>query len=112
MEIAQLEVSTQRHIDRMQETAKVNHMHYGKASKKSKTTPDPVAAVVAVVVIVAAESTLETLENLQERAGKFHYQMTSVGDVGKADIRRDNLVKLWKPSVETVEQRDTTRRCV
>ena len=36
MEIAQLEVSTQRHIDRMQETAKVNYVQYGKGTKKSK----------------------------------------------------------------------------
>ena len=36
MEIAQLEVSTQRHIDRMQETAKVNYIQYGKGSNKGK----------------------------------------------------------------------------
>ena len=41
MEIAWLEVSTQRHIDRMQETAKVNYVHYGKASKKAKGKPRP-----------------------------------------------------------------------
>ena len=44
MEIAQLEVSTQRHIDRMQETAKVHPelcVHYGKASKKSKGKSRP-----------------------------------------------------------------------
>ena len=33
MEIARLEVSTQQHIDRMQETAKVNYVQYGKGSK-------------------------------------------------------------------------------
>ena len=40
MEIARLEVSTQRHIDQMQETAKVNYVQYGKGSKsknKSKS---------------------------------------------------------------------------
>ena len=36
MEIAQLEVSTQRHIDRIQETANVNYIQYGKGSKKGK----------------------------------------------------------------------------
>ena len=41
MEIAQLEVSTQRHIDRIQETAKVNYVHYGKGSKKGKSKPGP-----------------------------------------------------------------------
>ena len=34
MEIARLEVSMQRHIDRMQETAKINYVQYGKSSKK------------------------------------------------------------------------------
>ena len=37
MKIAQLEVSTQRHIDRMQETTKVNYVQYGKGSKKGKS---------------------------------------------------------------------------
>ena len=36
MEIARLEVSTQQYLDRMQETAKVNYVQYGK-STKSKT---------------------------------------------------------------------------
>ena len=34
MEIARLGVSMQRHIDSMQETAKVNYVQYGKSSKK------------------------------------------------------------------------------
>ena len=36
MEIACLEVSTQKHIDRMQETTKVNYIQYGQGSKKGK----------------------------------------------------------------------------
>ena len=36
MEIAWLEVSTQKHIDRMQETAQVNYAQYGKGSKRGK----------------------------------------------------------------------------
>ena len=38
MENARLEVSTQRHIDRMQEMAKVNYVQYGK-NRKSKPKP-------------------------------------------------------------------------
>ena len=34
---ARLEVSTQKHIDRMQDTAKVNYVQYGKGSKKGKS---------------------------------------------------------------------------
>ena len=36
MEIARLEVSTQQHLDRMQETAKVNCVQYGKSTKNKK----------------------------------------------------------------------------
>ena len=36
MEIARLEVSTQQHLDRMQETAKVNYVQYGRSTKSKK----------------------------------------------------------------------------
>ena len=36
MEIARLEVSTHQHLDRMQETAKVNYVQYGKSTKNKK----------------------------------------------------------------------------
>ena len=36
MEIARLEVSTQQHLERMQETAKVNYVQYGKSMKSKK----------------------------------------------------------------------------
>ena len=36
MEIARLEVSTQQHLDRMLETAKVNYVQYGKSTKNKK----------------------------------------------------------------------------
>ena len=36
MEIARLEVSTQQHLDRMQEAAKVNYVQYGKSTKGKK----------------------------------------------------------------------------
>ena len=36
METARLEVSTQRHLDRMQETTKVNYIQYGKSTKGKK----------------------------------------------------------------------------
>ena len=36
MEIARLEVSMQHHLDRMQETAKVNYVQYGKSTKSKK----------------------------------------------------------------------------
>ena len=36
MEIARLDVSTQQHLHRMQETAKVNYVQYGKSTKNKK----------------------------------------------------------------------------
>ena len=39
MEIARLEVSMQQHLDRMQETAKVNYVQYGKSTKSKKKKP-------------------------------------------------------------------------
>ena len=36
MEIARLEVSTQHHLDRMQETTKVNYIQYGRLTKNKK----------------------------------------------------------------------------
>ena len=36
MEIARLEVSTQQHLERMQETSKVNYVQYGKSTKAKK----------------------------------------------------------------------------
>ena len=70
------------------------------------------AAVAAVVVAVAAESMLGTLENLLKKVRKFHYPLTSIGDVEKAGIKKVNPVKLWKPCVETVEPRDIMVKCV
>ena len=36
MEIARLEISTQKHLEHMQETVKVNYVQYGKSTKKKK----------------------------------------------------------------------------
>ena len=84
----------------------------GKDPRKEKANQDPVVAVAAVVVAVAAVSMLENPPNQMEKVGKFHYPMTSVGDVAKEDTRRDILVKLWKQFAEAVELRVTMRKCV
>ena len=84
----------------------------GKDPRKERANQDPVAAVMAVVAAVAAESMPGTLENILERARKFHYPLTSAGDVEKEGIKKVNSVKLWKQCVETVEPRDSMRKCV
>ena len=63
----------------------------GQDPKKERANQDPVATTVAVVAVVAAESMLETLGNLMERAGKFHYPLTSVGDVERKTSERTTL---------------------
>ena len=67
-EIARLEVSTQKHIDRMEDTAKVNYVQYGKGSKKESQNLVAAKLVVAVETVAA----LETLLNPEERARKLH----------------------------------------
>ena len=86
-----------RHIDRMQETAKVNYVQYGKGSKKGKANLVEGAQQV-VAVVAAVENPPETVE----RVRKFHYPQTFVGDVVKEDIKRGNPVKQWKQSAGTV----------
>ena len=41
MEIARLEISMQEHLERMQETAKVNYVQYGKSTKGKKGKKPP-----------------------------------------------------------------------
>ena len=41
MEIARLEVSTQHHLERMAETAKVNYIQYGKSTKSKSNKKKP-----------------------------------------------------------------------
>ena len=45
MEIARLEVSMQQHLNRMQETAKVNYIQYGRLTKSKKKKPQSSAGV-------------------------------------------------------------------
>ena len=111
MEIARLEVSTQRHIDGMQETAKVNYVQYGKGSKKGKLKSSrKIHNSAKQWEVVEAVEALETHSNLVERVGKFHYLQTFAGDVVKADTKKDNLVKQWKQCLGTVPQKDIMRR--
>ena len=75
----------------------------GKDPRKERANQDPVAAVTEVVAV---------MENPLERVRKFHYPLTSVGDVEKEDIKKVNPVKQWKQFARTVEPRDIMRKCV
>ena len=93
MEIARLEVSTQQHLERMQETAKVNYIQYGK-STKSKKGKKPQSSAGAS----------------GSGAKSLHFLWTPATDVGKADIKRHRTAKLWMQHAEDVEGKDTMRR--
>ena len=109
MEIARLEVSTQEHLDRMQETAKVNYVQYGKPTKnkgKKSTQSGQVGAATGVI------EAMEQVLNPVERVRSFHSHKTLATDVGKADTRKYRTAKLWTQCVEVVERKDTLRRFV
>ena len=72
---------------------------YNMAKDPSEENQNPVEKAQQVVVVEAAG---ENPPNSVERVGKFHYPQTFVGDVVKGDIRRGNLVKLWKQSIGNV----------
>ena len=97
MEIAQLEVSTQRHIDRMQKTAKVNYIQYGKGSKKGKAKSSGRGSTSGGSGGSSGKPSISS-----GKGKKVHYPQTFVGDVVKADIRRDNPVNQWRQSAGTV----------
>ena len=69
---------------------------------------NPVEKAQQVVAVVAA---VENPPNPEERVRKFHYPQTFFRDVVKEDIRKGNLVKLWKQSVGNVPSKDIMRKC-
>ena len=110
MEIARLEVATQHHLDRIQETTKVNYVQYGKStkSKKGKKFTQSGASGGNYKAVEAMEQVLY----LVEKARSFHSCKTLVTDVEKADIRKYRIAKLWTWCADVVERRDTLRKLV
>ena len=110
MEIARLEVSTQHHLDRMQETVKVNYVQYGKSTKhkKGKKSTQSGASGGNHRVTEAMEQVL----SLVEKARSFHSHKTLATDVAKADTRKHRTVKLWMLCAEVMERKDTLRKSV
>ena len=108
MEIARLEVSMQRHIDRMQETAKVNYVQNEKNSKKKSKLgkfQQPTASG-------SSTGGSGNAGNPSKHGGKGKKVLLPT-DIywrcGKIDTRKDRIVKLWKQCVGTVPSRDTLR---
>ena len=107
MEIARLEVSTQHHLDRMQETAKVNYVQYGKSTKAKKGKKPQSGAGVSGH---SAGAVTTGAPNPVEKAKSLHFLWTPATDVGKADTKKHRTAKLWMQHAEDVERKDTMRR--
>ena len=73
-----MEVFTQRHIDRMQETVKVNYIQYGKGSKRGKEKSSGKGSTIG-----GSGAAVENPPDPVERVRKFHYPQTFIGDVVK-----------------------------
>ena len=113
MEIARLEVSTQQHLERMQETAKVNYIQYGK-STKSKKGKKPQSGAGASSHNAGASGPGAGGHRGSRPSGKFskrpHCHQTPATDVGKEDTKRHRTAKLWMLHAEDVERKDIMRR--
>ena len=111
MEIARLKVSTQYHLDRMQDTVKVNYVQYGKSTKHKKGKKPAHSGVSGGNHRVVTEA-MEQVLSLVEKARSFHSHKTLATDVAKTDIRKPRTVKLWMLCAEVVGKRDTLRKSV
>ena len=85
MEIARLEVSTQRHIDQIQSLQSSTMCNIGEDPRARTANQD---LVVEVSMLSNAMEMLVDTQSIQEREGNPHYPWTSVGDVENQDIRR------------------------
>ena len=108
--MARLEVSTQQHLDRMQETAKVNYVQYGKSTQNKKGKKPTQSGVSGGSH--KGDRGMEQVLSLVEKARSFHSHKTLVTDVEKVDIRKHRTVKLWMWCAEVVERRGTLRKSV
>ena len=110
MEIARLEVSTQHHFDRMQDTVKVNYVQYGKSTKNKKGKKSTQSGA------SGGTHRADRGHGMNSKPGgkgkKLHSHKTLAADVAKTDTRKHRTVKLWTLCAEVVERRDTLRKSV
>ena len=112
MEIARLEVSTHQHLERMQETAKVNYIQYGKSTKSKKKKPQSSTGASGQgagshKTGQAATGNPDLVENSTK---DLLYHLTPATDVGKGDTKRHRTARLWTLHAEGVKRKDIMRR--
>ena len=105
MEIARLEVSMQHHLDRMQETAKVNYMFSMENPPRPRRGRNhSLGQAVQGQVGIGAQA------NPVEKVKSLHFLWTPATDVGKANTKKHRTAKLWTQHAEDVERKDTMKR--
>ena len=112
MEIARLEVSTQQHLERMQETAKVNYVQYGKStkSKKGKKPQSSAGASGSGTGSHNAGAGHRDPDPVENSTKGLLYHQTPATDVGKEDTKRQRTAKLWTLHAEDVAKKDIMKR--
>ena len=93
MEIVRLEVSTKQHLDRMQETAKVNYVQYGKLTKNKRGKKSTQSGAGASSHRGNRGHGMSSKPSGKGRG--FHSHKTLATDVGEADTKRCRTAKLW-----------------
>ena len=112
MEIARLEVSMQQHLDRMQETAKVNYVQYGKSTKSKKKKPQSSAGATSQGQVATKQGQVTTgdPDPVENPTKDLLYCLTPATDVGRGDTKRHRTARLWMPLAEGVERKDIMRK--
>ena len=111
MEIARLEVSTQQHLDRMQETAKVNYVQYGKSTKSKKKKPQSGAGATSQgQVDTKGQVATGDPDPVENPTNNLIYCLTPATDVGRGDTKRHRTARLWMPLAEGVARKDIMRK--
>ena len=109
MEIARLEVSTQHHLDRMQDTVKVNYVQYGKSTKKKGKKS---AQSGASGGNHRGDRGHGTSSKPSGKGKKLPFPQDTCYRCGKNRHQKTQDCKLWMLCAEVVEKRDTLRKSV
>ena len=110
MEIARLEVSTQQHLDRMQETAKVNYVQYGRSTKSKKKKPQSSARGDRPRGKAVTKGQVATGDPVANHTNDLLSHLTPATDMGRGNIARHRTARLWTLLAEGVAKGDITKR--
>ena len=111
MEIARMEFSTQQHLERIQETAKVNYIQYGKSTKSKKGKKPQSGAgdrLRGKQPRGRWPQGIQTWWKIQQKTSSTARHPAT--DVGKEDTKRHRTAKLWMQHAEDVARKDIMKR--